>query len=53
MFQQVSRYLKTVAITSKVTALELKGLSDESIKPSSVSDNSLNAGINYFDNSRI
>ena len=53
MFQQVSRYLKTVAITSKITALEMKGLSDESVKPSSMSDNTLNAGINYFDNSRI
>ena len=30
-----------------------KGLSDENIKPPSITNNSLNPGINYFDNARI
>ena len=48
MFLPISRYFKIVAITSKVTAWNSKGLSDENIKPPSTSDNSLNPGINYF-----
>ena len=50
MFQLVSGYFKTVANTSKVTAWKSKGLSDKGIEPPSTSDNSLNPGINYFDN---
>ena len=50
VFQLVSGYFKTVANTSKVTAWKSKGLSDKGIKPPSTSDNSLNPGINYFDN---
>ena len=52
-FHSVSRYFKTVANTSKVTALKSKGLSHESTKPPSTSDYSLKPGINYFDNSKI
>ena len=32
---------------------KLKGFSNGSIKPPSTSDDSLNPGINYFDNSNI
>ena len=39
--------------TSRVIERKSKGLSDESIKPLSTSDNSLNPQISYFDNSRI
>ena len=53
VFQPVSRYFKTVANTSKVTAWESKGLSNEGIKPPSTFDNSLKPGLSYFDNSRI
>ena len=48
VFQPVSRYFKTVANTSKVTAWKSKGLSDESIKSQWTSDNSLNPGIIFF-----
>ena len=50
VFQLLSGYFKTVANTSKVTAWKSKGLSDKGIKPPSTSNNSLNPGINYFDN---
>ena len=50
MFQPVFRYFKAIANTSKSTAWKSKGLSVEVIKPPSTSDNSLNPGINYFDN---
>ena len=53
VFQPISRYLKTVANTSKVTAWESKGLFDESIKLPSTSNNSQNPEINYFGNARI
>ena len=53
VFQPVSGYFKMVTNTSKVTAWKSKGLSDGSIKPPLTSDNSLNPGINYFDNARI
>ena len=52
MFQPLSRYFKAVANSSKVTAWKPKGLSDESIKPPSTSNNSLNPVINYFHNAR-
>ena len=43
----------TVANTGKVTVWKSKGLSDENIKPPSISDNSINPGTNYFNNARI
>ena len=45
--------LQPVFNTSRVIERKLKGLSDESIKPLSTFDNSLNPQISYFDNSRI
>ena len=53
LFKQVSRNFKTVANTIKITVWQSKRLSDEKVKPPSTSDNSLNPGINYFDNSAI
>ena len=53
VFQPVSRYFKTVADTNKVTTWKSKGLSDEGIKSLWTSNNSLDPGINYFDNAGI
>ena len=53
MFQPVTRHFKKAANTNKITAWKSKGLSEESIKPPSMSDNSLNAGINYIDTAKI
>ena len=53
VFHPVSRYFKVIVNTYKVTAWKLKGLSDENIKPPSISDNSLNPRINYIDNAKI
>ena len=48
VFQPGFTYLKTVA--NKVTVWKSKGLSDESNKPPSTSDNSLNPVIGYIGN---
>ena len=53
VFQSVSRHFKIVANTSKVTVWKSKGLSDDSIKPPSTSDFSLNPGIDYFGIARM
>ena len=53
VFLLVSRYFKTVANTNRVRVWKPKGLSDQSIKPSSKSDYILNPGINYADNAKI
>ena len=53
VFQPGSKYFKIVANTSNVTMWKSKGLSDESIKPTSTSDNSLNPRISYFVNARV
>ena len=50
IFQPVCKYFKTVNNTNKVTACKSKGWSNESIKPPSTSNNSLNSEINYIDN---
>ena len=39
--------------TSEATTLKSKEFSDESIQPPSTFDNSLNAGTNYYHNSKI
>ena len=53
VFQPVSRYFKTVTNNTRVTAWKSNGLSDESIKPPLMLDNSLNPGTNYIDNAKI
>ena len=53
VFQPVSRYFKTVTNNTRVTAWKSNGLSDESIKPPLMLDNSLNPGTNHIDNAKI
>ena len=53
VFQPVSRYFKTVTNNTRVTAWKSNGLSDESIKPPLMLDNSLNPGTNHTDNAKI
>ena len=49
VFQTVSRYFKTVSANdSNILSWKSKGLSDESIKPPSTSNNILNHLLNYF-----
>ena len=49
IFQPVYRYFKTVTNTSYISSWKSKGLSAESIKPPTTSDNSLNTIISYYD----
>ena len=49
MFQPVHRYFKMVTNTNYISSWKSKGLSGESIKPPTTSDNSLNPIINYYD----
>ena len=53
VFQPVSRYFKTVTNNTRVTAWKSNGLSDESIKPPLMLDNSLIPGTNHIDNAKI
>ena len=49
IFQPVYRYFKMVTNTNYISSWKSKGLSAESIKPPTTSDNSLNPIINYYD----
>ena len=51
-FKQFFKYFKLIT-NDIVTALEFKVLSDESIKLSTISDNSLNPRLDYFNNSKF
>ena len=48
MFQPIHRYFKILTNTKYISEWKSKGLSDESIKPSTTSDNSLAPLIDYF-----
>ena len=48
IFQPVYKYLKITANTRYISEWKSKGLSDESIKPFSTSDNSLTPLIDYY-----
>ena len=48
IFQPVYRYFKMVTNTNYMSSWKSKGLSAESIKPPTTSDNSLNPIINYY-----
>ena len=50
VFQPLNKYFKLIANTDYVSSLESKGLSAETIKPPSTSDNSLTPLIDYVDN---
>ena len=49
IFQPVYKYFKTITNTNYILSWKSKGLSAESIKPFSTSDNSLTPAINYYD----
>ena len=49
IFQPVYKYFKTITNTDYILSWKSKGLSTESIKPISTSDNSLTPTINYYD----
>ena len=48
VFQPMHRYFKMVTSTDYISSWKSKGLSDESIKPPTTSDNSLNPALNYY-----
>ena len=49
IFQPVYKYFKFITCTNYISSWESKGLSDESIKPTTTSDNSLRPLITYYD----
>ena len=48
VFQLLKKYFKIVASTDYISSWESKGLSDETIKPPSTSDNSVNPKVSYY-----
>ena len=48
VFQPMYRYFKMITNTDYISIWKSKGLSDESIKPPTTSDNSLNPALNYY-----
>ena len=48
IFQPVYRWFKTATNTDYILSWKSKGLSAESFKPSTTSDNSLNPALNYY-----
>ena len=49
VFQPLKKYFELIANTDYASSWKSKGLSDETINPSSTSDNSLTPGISYYD----
>ena len=49
IFQPIYRYFKTVTNTNYILSWKSKGLSAESIKASTTSDNSLNPELSYYE----
>ena len=48
VFQPMYRYLKMITNTDYISWWKSKGLSNESIKPLTTSDNTLNPALNYY-----
>ena len=48
VFQPMYRYFKMITNTDYISSWKSKGLSDESIKPPTTSDNSLTPALNYY-----
>ena len=48
VFQRLNKYFKVIASTNYISSWQSKELSDETIKPPSTSDNSLNPTVNYY-----
>ena len=49
VFQPINRYFKVIANTDYVSSWKCKGLSLETIKPPTTSDNSLTPALSYYD----
>ena len=49
IFQPLYRYIKTITNTNYILSWKYRGLSDESIKPPTTSDNSLTPKLSYYD----
>ena len=49
IFQPLYRYFKTITNTNYILSWKSKGLSAESIKPPTTSDNSLTSELSYYD----
>ena len=49
VFQPLTKYFKLIANTDLISSWKFKGLSPESIKPPTTSDNSLTPTLNYYD----
>ena len=52
VFQPLNKYFKLNANTDYVLSWKSKGLSSESIKPCTTSDNSLTPALNYYGNKK-
>ena len=48
VFQLINKYFKLITNTDYVSSWKSKGLSSESIKPPTISDNSLTPALNYY-----
>ena len=48
VFQQMNKYFKVIANSDYVSSCKSKGLSAKTIKPSTLSDNSLTAALSYY-----
>ena len=48
VFQPINKYFKVITNTDYVSSWKSKGLSAESIKPPTTSDNSLTPALNYY-----
>ena len=49
VFQPIKKYFKVIANTDYVSSWKSKGLSAETFKPPSTSDNSLTPSLSYYD----
>ena len=49
IFQPIYTYFKTITSTNYILSWKYRGLSAESIKPPTTSDNSLNPELSYID----
>ena len=48
LFQPLNKYFKVIASTNYISSWQPKGLSDETIKAPTTSDNSFNAKVSYY-----
>ena len=53
VFQPIVRYFKIITNTDYVSSWKSEGLSAETIKPPTTSDNSLTPTLNYYDDFKV